>query len=136
MSQLSAFEARGKSFSISVAAASQITPVNLGDLGLTQIPDVLQFINNGAVDVWMVLSSVLAALVAAFPTPGTVTVGTPQNGVRLKPGAIVVYRCNVSTIAQNVANAAGTAVGPGFYLAMIGAAAGPSIVDVTPGEGL
>jgi hypothetical protein len=134
MSQLSAFELRGKSFTITVGVANQVTPVNLSDLGMTQIPDVLQFINNGTADVWLVLSST-AAPVAAFPTPGTTTVGTPQPGLRLKPGAIVVYRCNASVIAQNVPNAAGNQVGPGFYMATIsGTAAQP--IDVSPGEGI
>jgi hypothetical protein len=135
MSQLSAFEATGKSFSISVAAANQVTPVNLADLGLTQIPQALQLINNGNVDVWFTMGNV-STIAAAFPIAGTITTGTPQPGIRLKPGAIVVYRCNANDPTQQVSNAAGTNKGPGFYIAMIGAAAGPSIVDVTPGEGV
>lgn len=136
MSQLSAFEATGKSFSISVAAANQVVPVNLGDIGLTQIPQALQFINNGPADVWVVQANSAAAAVAAFPATGTTTVGTPQAGLRLKPGAIVVYRCNANDPTQQVQSLTANVKGPGFYLAFIGAAAGPSIVDVTPGEGV
>lgn len=134
MGQSSAFEATGKSFSVSVGAANQTVPVNLTDIGLTQIPEALQFINNGAVDVWVVQGNT-SGLTAVFPTAGTTTVGTPQAGLRLKPGAIVVYRCNANDPTQKVASIVAGQQGPGFYLAFIGAAAGPSIVDVTPGEG-
>jgi hypothetical protein len=135
MALSSAFQNVGKSFTISVAAANQVTPVNLADLGLQGLPQALQFINNGPADVWVVMSAANNP-VAAFPTAGTITTGTPQPGFRLKPGAIVVYEANASTVAQNVPNAAGTNQGPGFYLAMIGSAAGPTLVDVTPGEGV
>lgn len=135
MSQLSAFEATGKTFSISVAAANQVVPVNLSDIGLTQIPEALQFINNGPADVWVVQGNA-NTVAAAFPTAGTTTTGTPQPGLRLKPGAIVVYRCNANDPTQQVQSVANPAVkSAGFYLAFIGAAAGPSIVDCTPGEG-
>jgi hypothetical protein len=134
MSLMSAFEATGKSFSITVGAANQVTPVNLADLGLTQIPSALQFENTGNADVWVVMSSV-AAPVAAFPTPGTTTVGTPQSGFRVRPGTIVVYRCNVNDPTQKVQSLTANIVGPGFYLATIGAVAGQNL-DVTPGEGV
>jgi hypothetical protein len=130
-------EIQGKSFSISVGAANQTVPVNLADLGLTQIPSLIQFVNNGANDVWVVLSG-SSGVTAVVPTAGTTTVGTPQPGVRLKAAGAGVgpYLVRLNAIpATNVLNAAGTATGPGFYLAFIGLAAGPAVVDVSLGEG-
>jgi hypothetical protein len=134
MSQLSAFEATGKSFSITAGLANQVTPVNLGDIGLTQIPQSLQFENTGNADIWVVMSSV-SAPVAAFPTPGTTTVGTPQSGFRVRPGTIVVYRCNVNDPTQKVQSLTANIIGHGFYLATISLAAAQNL-DVTPGEGV
>lgn len=133
MGQLQAFEVKGKSFTISVGVASQVTAVNLSDLGMTTLPQSLQFENTGTADVWVALSSAANPPAAAFPTPGTTTTGTPQSGTRVRPGEIVVYSCNVS--APNVPSVANPAVSSaGFYIATIGAAAGS--LDVTPGEGM
>jgi hypothetical protein len=123
----------GKSFTITVAAANQVTPVNLADLGLTQIPASIRCVNNGPQDVWIVASSANNP-VAAFPVAGTVTTGTPQAGWRLKSGVVEVFQ--FSAAVALVPNAAGNGQSPGFYIALIGAAAGPSTIDFTLGEGL
>lgn len=134
MGQLQAFEAKGKTFSITVGVASAAVPVNIADLGLGAFPQSLQFENTGTADIWVLLSST-AAPTAVFPTPGTTTVGTPQPGFRVRPGAIVVYSLNVSDPTQKVPNVAGTGQGAGFYMAVISSAAAQNL-DVTPGEGL
>lgn len=129
-----AFQPVGKSFSISVGASSEAVTVNLSDLGLAQVPQTLGMINNGAtgIDVWVVFS-ITANPTAAFPTAGTINTGTPAAGMRLKSGIYVVTE--LPACANGVPNNAGTAQGPGWYMALIASAAGPSVVDFFPGEG-
>jgi hypothetical protein len=134
MSQLSAFEQTGKSFTITVGVTSTVASVNLADIGLTQIPQALRFINNGTADVWVVMGNV-NSLVAAFPVPAAANTGTPQAGFRVKPGATVDMRCNANDPTQKVPNNAATNVGPGFYLATISGTAAQAL-DVIPGEGI
>lgn len=129
----SPFQPAGKSFSISVGAANQVTAVALSDLGLTQTPSTMRLINNGTADVWITFGNVNNP-VAAFPVAGTVTTGTPQAGLRLKPGAIETFE--VPTFAANVPTVANPNVlSSGLWIATIGAAAGP-VVDVSFGEGI
>lgn len=131
-----AFQASGLSFSISTnatPATSQSTLVTLAGLSLAQAPQSLRLVNNGTADVW--LSITPAAATAAFPTPGTVTVGTPAAGVRLKPGIVEVFTLSQLGLNAGAGPAAqGPGSIPGWFMNTISASAS-QIVDCTPGEG-
>jgi hypothetical protein len=128
----SAFQALGKSVSLLTNAAASTTQsavIFLTDLGLLQAPQSLRIVNNGTVDIWVSFTPLTQA--AAFPTPGTVTAGTPQPGFRLKPGVVEVFALNAMSPNPAVAQIGN----PGFWVNTISTVAAQPF-DITPGEGL
>lgn len=124
----SAFQIRGKTFSLSAGAVNQSAVVLLSDLGIDQYPQAWRFVNNGTLDVWIDIAD--AAAGAAFPLAGTVTSGTPTYGFRLKPGIIEVLG---DVIRKTLALPPSP---PQFFVNYVSTAAGPTPFDIVPGEGL
>lgn len=102
-----------------VAATSTPTPVvcpGATGLNLLNQPIQARFLNLGASMIWLNISTpangVAAAGVAAAPTPGTTTLGTPQAVFWLAPGIEVSL-----TLPAGIAQLVGVAGNPlGFWL--------------------
>jgi hypothetical protein len=128
----SAFQQLGKTVTLNtnaVVSTNQSAIVLMTDFALTQAPQSLRMINNGTADVWVYITP--AAAVAAFPTAGTTTAGTPQPGFRLKPGVVEVFGLNV--LAANPNNVQPPVAG--FWVNTISSVASQPI-DISPGEGM
>jgi hypothetical protein len=120
-----AFSPQGKTASLQTNATPstsnnyQITTANLGLDAKAGFPPQARFVNNGTADIWIVISSV-TGIAAAFPTVSAGTAGTPQPGLRLKPGVV-----EVQTLPG----------GPNMFISDISGTASQQY-DMTVGEGV
>jgi hypothetical protein len=87
---------QGKTISLTAGVASQSRQVFPADFGLpavasapTGFPPHVRIVNRGTVDIWV--SFTTASTTIAIPTPGTTTVGTPQQGFLILPGVIEIF---------------------------------------------
>lgn len=123
MSNISPFLALGKTVTLSTNGSINMvnsTQIQPSDFNLTFLPTQYMLVSNGTADIWVVFAATSAvAAAAAFPTAGTTTPGTPQLGVRLKPGVIMVVTFSG---------------GPNLFVGNISATASQTF-DITPGEG-
>lgn len=116
------FAPQGKSITLQTSGTintSQNRLILPSDFALPFYPTQLLIISNGTDDIW-IATGLTSSVTAVFPTAGTTTVGTPQPGVRLKPGAIQVFTLNCGQV---------------LYLADISPTASQKY-DLIPGEGM
>lgn len=120
--QMAPFSPMGQSTIITVGVANQSVPVVYpGATGLNLAntePPQIRLLNIGTAMIWINFSSP-AAGAAVIPTPGTVTLGTPQPVVWAAPGVEITL-----TIPTSIQQLTGVAATPqGFWMNVIAAAA-------------
>lgn len=87
------FQPLGKTISLTAGVTAQSRQILQTDFGLpgmnTPFPPHMRVVNRGSADIW--LSFTGASTTIVIPTPGTNTVGTPQQAIIVVSGVVEVF---------------------------------------------